>query len=602
MRYVFILLMIFGMSVYGKEVVVTTSKNSISVLQNSKIYIDDERQRLQDILNHAEFKEFSKDYINLSITDNTLYVLFTLVNTSPEPIKKLLVMNNPFLLKLSLFELSQNGLKEIQYKRKTLSPSIPLMLEADQSKTYCMKIYGNSAIKFGLSLEDKKTFLDNDRINQIVNVVLLATVVTLMFYTLTLYFMIWDSTYFFYSMYLFGVLYLEVSYIGLSAVYFPSWYTDIDIHTLIIKITYVVIFYSLFFNSFLKLRELKLFYYGNMFAMIMAIAMVFFTYIPYDVRAKIDLLVGIFFLTFNFFAAIVKYKSGFKEARLFIWGIGIVIFTYILMILEALGIFSVVYYVPNILIYATAIEAMILSLAFVDRYLILQKQKEQSDYRLLLEARNREQLIQKEVDQKTDALQKALGLQEVLYKELHHRVKNNLQLILSITRLQKEQLIDNTCKSSFSTLESRIGAISQTHNLIYLSKDMEHVNMLDYVTRLTQGLKAGDIDDDVTFHYDIAITMPLDKAVTIGLIINELISKALKYAFEKEGEVTIILKEGYLEIRDNGVGFQKEDISKESLGLQLVESLVRSQLKGTIDCIHDNGTVYVIKFNETRKG
>jgi two-component sensor histidine kinase len=97
------------------------------------------------------------------------------------------------------------------------------------------------------------------------------------------------------------------------------------------------------------------------------------------------------------------------------------------------------------------------------------------------------------------------------------------------------------------------------------------------VKQLTKGLKAADIDEKITIKYDIDAIMRLDKAVIIELIINELVLNAIEHAFdEKGGEINIVLHQGYLQISDNGKGFDKEKISQESLGLQLVKSLVRS--------------------------
>ena len=98
------------------------------------------------------------------------------------------------------------------------------------------------------------------------------------------------------------------------------------------------------------------------------------------------------------------------------------------------------YHIQSLLIIATAIEAIFLSLAFIDSYRMVQNAKLQKEHQLLEESQQRESLIQKEVAVKTDQLHHAMTMQELLFNELYHRVKNNLQLILSITRMQKKRL------------------------------------------------------------------------------------------------------------------------------------------------------------------
>ena len=252
----------------------------------------------------------------------------------------------------------------------------------------------------------------------------------------------------------------------------------------------------------------------------------------------------------------------------------------------------------NILIAATALEAIFLSIAFIDNYRLMQEAKLQKEHQLLEESHQRESLIQKEVALKTDQLHHAMTMQDLLFNELHHRVKNNLQLILSITRMQKKRLQSLACRRRFQSLEQRIGAIAATHNTIYLSKELEIISMKEYLTQLIEGLRAGDVENKIAFEYEIDLNMVLKSAINIGLIVNELVSNALKHAFgDKSGTIRIRLHEGLLEISDNGTGFDPSVKKEESLGMKLVQILVKDQLKGSMNIITDtNGTKITIRF------
>ena len=134
----------------------------------------------------------------------------------------------------------------------------------------------------------------------------------------------------------------------------------------------------------------------------------------------------------NLAVGIYVYKQGYRQARLYIIGFLIVFFTCICLITDYRGFTSVLLDYPNILLWATAFEALVLSLAFADRYVILQKEKEET-YRLFLEeSRNKEMKVAAEVEEKTKQLSTEVDNKALLLQEVHHRVKNNLQLILSI--------------------------------------------------------------------------------------------------------------------------------------------------------------------------
>lgn len=198
------------------------------------------------------------------------------------------------------------------------------------------------------------------------------------------------------------------------------------------------------------------------------------------------IMTGALFIIFNLFAAIHTFRNGHKEARLFIVGFGIVFVSYMMIIADALGFTSIMQYFQNILMWGTAVEAFVLSLAFADRYQILKDAKEQSDVRLLHESLKREELVGKEVEKKTDELNKALRNRETLLKEVHHRVKNNLQVILSMIRIQTNSADDEKTKETFMELQNRINTIAKTYMMLVEGEDLEHVDMDEYLPNYLQ--------------------------------------------------------------------------------------------------------------------
>ena len=249
-----------------------------------------------------------------------------------------------------------------------------------------------------------------------------------------------------------------------------------------------------------------------------------------------------------------------------------------------------------------AFQALILSLAFAYRYHLLQKAKEKTDARLLRESQNRKKIIEDEVIKKTEALKQALETKEILLKEIHHRVKNNLQIILSIIRLQNDEIEDKIISEKFLNLENRINAISKTYSMLLLKENLEKIEMQEYVDVLLLDIGASlhQQKQSIEIATTIDASLPLQECAYVGLIINELVTNSYKYAFEgKGGKIQITLthqNDNYLLIvQDNGKGFEKET-KKQTLGLKLIDTLVYGQLRGEMLQETTHHTKYTIRF------
>ena len=249
--------------------------------------------------------------------------------------------------------------------------------------------------------------------------------------------------------------------------------------------------------------------------------------------------------------------------------------------------------------YIVIFSFMLYLLLIFIKYLFEIKQRDSLYKKLIKELRNRHKLVEKEVEQRTKELQQALDANIVLIREIHHRVKNNLQLILSIIRLQENEIPDDSksCEQ-FIKLENRVRAIAGTHEILCKSDKTEHVDMSAYINKLCEDIKESIAKNDITINTKISAVMPLRQAVYVGLVINELVSNAIKYAFDdNEGEIFIELiqiKNSFtLLLRDSGQIRNKVSKHSDTLGLKLVRSLVVYQLNGTIEA--DNFS-YTIKF------
>jgi len=211
--------------------------------------------------------------------------------------------------------------------------------------------------------------------------------------------------------------------------------------------------------------------------------------------------------------------------------------------------------------------------------------------------------------QRTQArLEGALKEKTVLLNEVHHRVKNNLQVISSLLNLQARHLDDENVKAVLTESQNRVKAMALTHQLLYERKDFSSVELVEYLQRLTQ-LLAGSYRTPlqvITLDLQCAgqsLLLDLERAIPCGLIVNELVSNAFKHAFpdNRNGCIGIALKNEngivVITVEDDGIGLPADfELSNvRSLGLQLVP-LLMEQIHGQLTVQRDTRTRFQIRF------
>ena len=207
-----------------------------------------------------------------------------------------------------------------------------------------------------------------------------------------------------------------------------------------------------------------------------------------------------------------------------------------------------------------------------------------------------EELVQErtaELEKEITERKAALAEKEVLLREVHHRVKNNLNTIANMLYFQAKTMEDKKALAAFQDSQNRIQSMARVHEHLYRSASLAQVNMAAYFEDLTVDLQQTCGRNDVAIHIDAAKEhLDIDQAIPCGLIVNELVTNSLKYAFRDrttnpQNEVTVQLttqaEQHILEVRDNGVGLPAgmDMENSPSLGLRLVSMLTR-QLKGRL--------------------
>lgn len=202
---------------------------------------------------------------------------------------------------------------------------------------------------------------------------------------------------------------------------------------------------------------------------------------------------------------------------------------------------------------------------------------------------------------------RSLEEKEILLREIHHRVKNNLQVITSLIGLQSIEVTDESFRSAMRDIQARIKSMAVIHEQLYRSGDFTAVNMREFVNILAAGLfqNYALLENRISIRPEIDdIRINLEQAVPCGLILNELLTNALKHAFPNgtSGEILVRMRrsdtgEAVLTVKDSGIGlpedFDPEDVN--SLGIRLVRILTR-QIEGRLEARNDGGAEFTVTF------
>jgi two-component sensor histidine kinase len=218
--------------------------------------------------------------------------------------------------------------------------------------------------------------------------------------------------------------------------------------------------------------------------------------------------------------------------------------------------------------------------------------------------------LQREKARAEETIKASLQEKEVLLREIYHRTKNNMQVICSLLKLQSSRFSDPQVLQAFLDTGNRIRSMALVHEKLYKSNDMSNLDLSDYIKDLAYFLLVAisTENEKITLHFDLhPVIVNIETAMPCGLLVNELISNAIKYAFPegRKGTISICLRpttdrDIELRVADDGVGLPPDlDIwHTNSLGFKLITSIGQNQLKGKFEVHRDQGTEFCITFRE----
>lgn len=255
----------------------------------------------------------------------------------------------------------------------------------------------------------------------------------------------------------------------------------------------------------------------------------------------------------------------------------------------------------------TLFELSLLSLNLAYAYNILYKKLQTNEKALVSLTTSLEEKVQtrtQELDEKNKELKVQINNKNTLFKELYHRVKNNLQIVSSLLYLQSDKVENKVAKEAFFEMTNRIKSISLIHERLYGTGDLSHIDMQEYTKELVHDLQQATESEGITFEVDCKqVILDLEMSIPLGLIINELVTNAIKYAFTPKMNnetIRIAMQQTQnhtltLEVSDNGQGANMKKL-EAGFGFKLVQSLAVYQLGGHIQSNNTLGVHHKMTF------
>lgn len=563
-----ILILLFQLSLFA----------STDILRQSEIYIDETGIEKIDTIQTKKFIPSDTSKIHRGYSTETVWVKFSLSNPTNQPLNKVLVIDNQMLDNIILYTEENNSYKkEITgvlhnrtFEENILDMYFDINLQAKEQKEYYLQVSSLScAVYFKLNLMSKDELYQQEIEHQLILTLFFGAMVALILYNLFIYFFTKDIAYLYYVLYVFFTCWNHLSYSAIGLYIIPLSFVEIDAYLAIFYMGLVMIFSLLFTRTFLNTKKYKNI---DLIVKIFLITNLLILLITTPSFYPIDLIGFIFLLSMGYVIGCSFYLWYKKEAnaKFFLVGWSVMFLGWIMLWTEQYGLYSLIddflYFYESTIVF----EAVLFSVALSSRL------------------------------NRTKELEQSVKKNEILTKELHHRVKNNMQFIIAMYRLKFSKFITDKIKSALNETEGAVQSMSAIHEMLYEQNDLEEIDSKEYLENLVQRVSRSYDAKNISINLNTQITLDINKSLYLGIILNELFTNSFKYAFkEGEGNIEISLKQKdgkyHFEYKDDGVGFSQETDQK-TFGLKLIKNLVKDELKGKLSIDSVGQTYYSIIF------
>jgi len=561
-----LILLLFVESLFALEINDQTTFNEL--LPHSEIYIDYNRSENITTIQNKKFKPIHKKILGFGYSpDFDVWIRFTLTNSESHSIQKIIEYSNPLTSNVVFFEdttlKKEDGLLHRPKDRISINPILEITLKPHESKQFFIKASSKiTTLIIKLNLWSIETFYHKEIRHQIILALFFGAMLIAILYNSTVFFATQELSYLYYVLFFITLSFHHLIYKGVANLYlFSSQFMSLLIEYTSFIVALPTIFLALFTQKILRLKQYprlnKILNYLLILYPIVLIVMQITDIQRYHSLFFITLLVFLFLITCY---ALIKKN---RQARFIIVGWILFVSSGTFMYLSSLGVYNIFEKYPYLTELSLVLEITVFSLALASKIKMLNQEKQISKQRALL------------------------------LKELNHRFKNSMQTILSFLFFQKEKTEDKKINEILTNLENRIVATTNLYSLLQTQDNTIVVNTDKYFSLIIKNIRESFKQDNVKIDIQSDVNMNSEHIVYCGLIINEAVTNAFKYAFKNrsDGKIEVSLyeqKEKYhLSIKDNGSGFK--DKSKNSLGLYIIEILATIQLEGSLNIKKNNG-------------
>lgn len=569
------------------------------------IYEDKDTEYTYQDIKSVSFTEIDKRIFSLGMTQSTIWVKVTLDKSVFDDNELVVEIERPFLQEVELIYENTTGNtirdtlglnhKFSKNKLHHYTPSFEIDLNQVQGNNVYLKLSSNWAMLVPINIRTKDDFHNNRTLKFLFSGLFFGALLFIGFYNLFLYFSTRDFNYVLYFISLICSL-LSQGYIsGLLIYYLTPNSPEFNYRYPVVALCFASISSVVFIISFLDLKKVNKYIYWLLNAIILfavsliALELLHFDFLTRSLVSNLIILTCLFILV----ASIYSLVKGIKSALFLTIAWTIYLTGTITFAIKTLGYIPHNLFTEHFIHIGTLLEVLLLSFALGYKYKLITDEKER------LERQTRKEL-EELVSIQTESLEKSLEEKELLLKEIHHRVKNNLQLVISILDLQLASIVDNKNKEALVQSKSRVYSMSLIHQSIYQSESLANINIKEYVEQLFNYIKENYTNKSVYHSLDIDDkVIPITKAVPLGLIMNELLTNSFKYGFSDDRiniNIRVKLESENLEmyVSDSGKGFDDKIIEtnvKQSLGLFLVKALTK-QLKGSLSRYYEDNMFF----------
>ncbi|MFA7083280.1 MAG: 7TM diverse intracellular signaling domain-containing protein [Arcobacteraceae bacterium] len=561
-------------------------------------------------------KEFSpsSSAFSLGYSPETLWLKLELKNIAQTE-EFILSINEHFYEKANFYYFDKtwqkigNGVFTPINKRQIQSSKLayPLFLAQNSSKTVFLELKGVYPYIGNISIYTKPYFYSHQLFSINTFFIFLFGILTIIFiFNLFLWINLREVIYLYYAGYSFFsfIYFLNIS--GLLA-YINLQYYMFELHFAAgLSVIFLSLFSIEYFNA--KKHFKKATYILKILMLIIAIfgILMLFSYTPWNkiINNAITLTLLSLIVT-----SIVIYKKGQHFLKYYIFAITVYFLSIIIYILLLSGVVEYNSFTRYGYLFSLCLEIIIFSLMLANRYNIIKNSQISTQNELIDLQNNQNKKLENEVKKQTQSLQgankklsKLLKERELLVKEVFHRVKNNFHMIIAFLWFESKKESD---KNRFSELINRIKSMSLIHEYLCNSKDLVHINVQEYLDELIQTIIRTYVNSNVTLNKKVDnIRIDFDHIMSLGVIINEIISNSIKHHPKK---IPIVLdiacfKKNHLvvlHIKDNGMGFDLNE-HPTGFGLELIKDFSSKLPEGSFCFYQDSGTVFELTFKDER--